>query len=101
MEAEHGIAIAWVAATGIEHRLARLQVDGWDEYPRDACLLGTGHDSIAVGGEFLAVEMAMGIYEFTIISCQLSIINLKLAIHHLGDVIAQFRLAFITDVQLV
>jgi hypothetical protein len=75
MEAEHRIAKAWIAATGIEHRLTRIQVDGRDEYLRNPCLSGTSHNSIAIRGKLLTIKMAMGIYEFVIINCQLSIIN--------------------------
>ena len=61
MQSEHGIAIAWITRTGVEDGVARLQVDGGQEYCLAASLAGSLNDGIAVFIEFLAVKMAMGV----------------------------------------
>ena len=47
--------------TGVEDGVARLQVDGGQEYCLAASLAGSLNEGIAVFIEFLAVKMAMGV----------------------------------------
>jgi hypothetical protein len=62
MKTEHGVAAAWILCADIKDTVARGDIDGRQENMVAACLASPLHDSVPVGAEFLAIQVAVGVY---------------------------------------
>ncbi len=69
MEAEHGVAEAGILSAGVQHSMAGCQVDGGQEDSGTASIAGSLYDSVAVGVELFAVEVAVGVDVIHITCC--------------------------------
>ena len=62
MEAEHGIAIAEIAATNVEYSRTGSMVDGWHKNLGTACFTRPLDNSIHIVAKLFTSHMAVRIY---------------------------------------
>jgi hypothetical protein len=55
VQTQHGVAVAGIVGTDVEHSVTRLDVDGGQENPGAASLTGSLYNGITVFSKLLAV----------------------------------------------